>query len=147
MEFKKYTRKGFTEAAPWTKEFDMTNVEVASVHAAQGSPKRGDMIVYNEGEPSEMWLMPKSMFKPNYELYVEELPTVLFCHIGGYELLRDGTHWEEVDYAIDSVLAHIEGYEIELDKEYNDIEELLEVVEILWAERFNDGGGSGWIEQ
>jgi hypothetical protein len=75
---------------------------------------------------------------------------IKFCHIGGYELLRDGTQ-EEICTSFEEVLELLHDYEIELPfniDNYSEetITEFLDVIKPVWRERFNDGGGRGWIE-
>ena len=75
---------------------------------------------------------------------------ITFYRIGGYELLRDGTR-EETCSSFEEVLELLEGWEIELPvnpEDYSEetITDFLEIIEPIWHERFNDGGGSGWIE-
>ena len=75
---------------------------------------------------------------------------ITFYHIGGYELLRDGTQ-EETCSSFEEVLELLEDYEIELPVNPNDyseetITDFLDAIKSTWRERFNDGGGSGWIE-
>lgn len=75
---------------------------------------------------------------------------ITFCHISGYELLRDGTQ-EEICCSFEEVLNLLEDYEIELPVNPNDyseetITDFLDAIKPAWRERFNDGGGSGWIE-
>lgn len=75
---------------------------------------------------------------------------VKFCHIGGYELLRDGTQTEECT-SFQEALEILEDFEVELSVDPKDYSEetftdFLDAIEEDWAERFNDGGGSGWIE-
>lgn len=75
---------------------------------------------------------------------------VKFCHIGGYELLRDGTSTEECT-SFQEALDILEDWGVELSvdpKDYSDetLTDFLDAIEDDWNERFNDGGGSGWIE-
>lgn len=74
---------------------------------------------------------------------------ITFCHIGGYELLRDGTR-EETCSSFEGVLNLLEDWEIELPVNPDDyseetITDFLDAIEPAWHERFNDGGGSAWI--
>ena len=70
---------------------------------------------------------------------------ISFCHIGGYELLRDGTKTEECT-SLSEVQGLLEEWEIEFDKTIKDPIKLAESIEDEWSESWNDGGGSGWIE-
>ena len=75
---------------------------------------------------------------------------ITFYHISGYELLRDGTR-EETCSSFEGVLNLLEDWEIELPVNPDDyseetITDFLDAIEPAWRERFNDGGGSGWIE-
>ena len=75
---------------------------------------------------------------------------VKFCHIGGYECLRDGTRTEECT-SFQEALEILEDWEVELSvdpEDYSDetFTDFLDAIEDDWNERFNDGGGSGWIE-
>lgn len=75
---------------------------------------------------------------------------ITFCHIGGYELLRDGTQ-VEICTSFEEVLELLDNYGIELpvnpeDYSHENIGDFLEVIEPIWDERYSDGGGSGWIE-
>lgn len=75
---------------------------------------------------------------------------ITFCRIGGYELLRDGTR-EETCSSFEEVLNLLEDWGIELPVNPDDyseetITDFLEIIEPIWHERFNDGGGRGWIE-
>jgi len=68
-----------------------------------------------------------------------------FCRIGGYELMRDGTK-TDVCTTIEEVQYLLEEYGIDFDKNIDDIGELVKSISEAWEERFDDGGGSGWIE-
>jgi len=70
---------------------------------------------------------------------------VTFYHIGGYELLRDGTK-EETCNSLKEVQEFLDDVEIEYDETITCGEELAYSVEDKWAERYDDGGGSAWIE-
>ena len=75
---------------------------------------------------------------------------VKFCHIGGYELLRDGTNIEECT-SFKEALEILEDWGVELSvnpEDYSDetFTDFLDAIEDDWNERFDDGGGSGWIE-
>lgn len=70
---------------------------------------------------------------------------IKFCHIGGYECLRDGTK-TEICKSLSEIQGLLEEWEIEFDETIKDPIKLAESVEDEWGERFDDGGGSGWIE-
>jgi len=70
---------------------------------------------------------------------------VSLCHIGGYELLRDGTQTDTFD-DIDDLRVFLDDNEIEYDEDIEDLQELADSIEDQWQERYDDGGGSGWIE-
>lgn len=75
---------------------------------------------------------------------------ITFYHINGYELLRDGTR-KETCSSFEEVLELLDEYGIEPPVDPNDyseetITDFLDAIELAWHERFNDGGGSGWIE-
>jgi len=71
--------------------------------------------------------------------------SINFCHIGGYELLRDGTKTEQCHSLID-VQGVLINWEIEFDESITDVLELVKSIESAWEDSFDDGGGSGWIE-
>lgn len=76
---------------------------------------------------------------------IEEPVVITFCHIGGYELLRDGTREEEIrTYA--ELKEFCDENELTYDKKINDMVELAEYIESEWEERYEDGGGLSWIE-
>jgi predicted RNA-binding protein with EMAP domain len=68
-----------------------------------------------------------------------------FCHIGGYELMRDGTQ-TEVCKSLKEIQCFLDGEEIEYDKTIKDPIKLVKSIEKEWAEIWDDGGGRGWIE-
>ncbi len=70
---------------------------------------------------------------------------VTFYHIGGYELLRDGTQEESFD-DVEDLKEFLNDLEFVFDGDIEDIYELAESVEDAWAARYDDGGGSGWIK-
>ncbi len=69
---------------------------------------------------------------------------IKFCHIGGYESLSDGTQ-TEICKSLKDVQDLLKEWDIEYDKDIKDPIELSKSVINIWEERFNDGGGSGWI--
>jgi hypothetical protein len=68
-----------------------------------------------------------------------------FCYINGYECLRNGTQTKTCE-SLSDIQNLLNDYDIEFDREIEDPIKLAESIEGEWAERFNDGGGSGWIE-
>ena len=70
---------------------------------------------------------------------------VTLFHIGGYELLRDGTQ-SETFTDVQSLREYLEDYEISYDKSITSLWKLAESAEAGWEESKDDGGGSGWIE-
>ena len=70
---------------------------------------------------------------------------ITFFHIGGYELLRDGTKEETCD-SLKEVQNLLEENELEYDTSLTDPIKLAKSVESQWEERYDDGGGSAWIE-
>lgn len=71
---------------------------------------------------------------------------VVFSYINGYELLRDGTKEHKVNCTIKSIQSFLDDYEVDYDKSIKDPIKLVESVGEAWANRFNDGSGSGWIK-
>jgi len=70
---------------------------------------------------------------------------IKFCHIGGYELLRDGTKTEIAKDLVD-VQGILIDHEIDFDETITDPIELANSIEDKWNDYYDDGGGSGWIE-
>ena len=70
---------------------------------------------------------------------------IIFAHIGGYELLRDGTQEEEIN-SMKALKELLEDVEFEYDENIKDPVELAKSIESQWEDRYDDGGGSGWIE-
>lgn len=64
-EYKKYVRKGHTEAVEWTKGMDMSNVSISAADKEVGSPKTGDMIARNPLNHNDKWLIAKKYFQEN----------------------------------------------------------------------------------
>lgn len=71
--------------------------------------------------------------------------SITFYHIGGYECLRDGTREDGTVSTLEELQDFADDWEIDYDKSLN-FDELLEIVVKDWGERWDDGGGSGWIE-
>lgn len=68
-EFKKYHRKGYIEAKPYSHEEGLP--EYVSISAADrdvGSPKIGDMIARNPDNHNDQWLIAQDYFEKYYEL-------------------------------------------------------------------------------
>lgn len=70
---------------------------------------------------------------------------IKFCHIGGYELLKDGTKTTTCK-SLSAIQDVLEDVEIDYDNTITDPIALAKSVENEWAYAWNDGGGSGWIE-
>jgi len=68
-----------------------------------------------------------------------------FCHIGGYECLRDGTR-TKVCKSLKDVQELLDNWDIEYNANIKDAIQLADSIESKWADKFDDGGGSGWIE-
>lgn len=64
------------------------------------------------------------------------------CYIGGYELMQDGTQEESVS-SLKELCDLLDAYEIEYDK--NQLSDIT-YLETIWNNRWDDGGGGGWIE-
>ena len=63
-EFKKYTRKGFSEMRPYILGEDLCNVSVAEVD----TPGSGGMIARNPTNYSDQWYMAGQYFEDNFDL-------------------------------------------------------------------------------
>lgn len=70
---------------------------------------------------------------------------IKFYHIGGAELLRDGTQLD-VCRSLKEVHFLLEDLEIEYDETITDVYKLVEEIRDLWEDIHNCDGGSGWIE-
>jgi hypothetical protein len=70
---------------------------------------------------------------------------ITFAHIGGYELLRDGTQ-KDVCTTLEQVQCVLRNSDIEIDETITDPYKLVKEYGDEWAEGYDDGGGSGWIE-
>ena len=70
---------------------------------------------------------------------------ITFCHIGGYECLKDGTK-TEICRSLGDIQEFLNDFDIEYDETITDPNELADSVEEEWSEIWDDGGGSGWIE-
>jgi len=65
-DWKRYNRKGFTEAIHWTPSLIMDGISVNQEDKDAGSPKWGDMIFRNPANHNDMWLVAKAFFEKNY---------------------------------------------------------------------------------
>jgi hypothetical protein len=72
--------------------------------------------------------------------------SVTMCRIGGYELLRDGTREDGPFFDIEKLKDYLDDWGIEYTDIPKDVYELAEEIESQWSDKFDDGGGSGWIE-
>jgi hypothetical protein len=63
-EFKKYTRKGFSEMRPYIPGEDLDNVSVADVDI----PEIGGMIARNPKNHKDQWYVAKQYFEDFLEL-------------------------------------------------------------------------------
>lgn len=70
---------------------------------------------------------------------------IKFCHIGGYELLRNGTKTETCK-SLKDIQDILDDWEVDYDINITDPVKLAESVVDEWANSWDDGGGSGWIE-
>jgi hypothetical protein len=70
---------------------------------------------------------------------------IKFCHIGGYECLKDGTK-TDICKSLQDVKDILDAYEIEYDENITNPIKLVESIEEEWSDSWDDGGGSGWIE-
>lgn len=62
-----YRKKGRTPMKPWTADVDMSRVSVSESDKENGSPRVGDMIAWNENDPTDQWLVAGDYFRKNYE--------------------------------------------------------------------------------
>jgi len=70
---------------------------------------------------------------------------IKFCRIGGYECLKEGTK-SEICKSLKDVQSILEDWNIEYDESIKDPIKLVKSIEAEWSDKFDDGGGSGWIE-
>jgi len=63
-EFKKYTRKGFSEMRPYLPGEDLSKVSVATVDTLE----KGGMIARNPKNHKDQWYVAKKYFEENLEL-------------------------------------------------------------------------------
>lgn len=95
-------------------------------------------------EDAQDWLIDHTDLEPSGD--VDDFAgRITFYHIGGYELLRDGTQEETVN-SLEELQEFLDEREMEYDKDITDIYKLANTIEDAWEERNDDGGGSGWIE-
>lgn len=64
---KYYRKRNVQPMYPWVPGTDMEGVSVSADDKANGSPKMGDMIAFNEKQPTDRWLVCEAFFKANYE--------------------------------------------------------------------------------
>lgn len=88
----------------------------------------------------------------------KEIFKIDLCHIGGYELLRDGTKIDTCKSLNDFFETFFEYCDYdENEKIYDTIVELInedeftdselfKKLENIWKDEWNEGGGSGWFE-
>lgn len=69
---------------------------------------------------------------------------IKFCHIGGYECLKDGTI-TNICKSLQDIKDVLDDYEIEYDETITDPIKLVKSIEDDWSDTWDDGGGSGWI--
>lgn len=87
---------------------------------------------------------------------VQKQFNIKLCHIGGYELMRDGTQTEQAT-SLEEFFYHF--FTFCEYSEYNDVIDeialnldklsgiqLYQKLENIWQDRFDDGGGNGWFE-
>ena len=65
--FKKYRRKGFSEARPYVEDEDMRSISITEEDIKAGSPKLGDMIARNPTNHNDKWLVAEATWKRSYE--------------------------------------------------------------------------------
>ena len=63
-EFKRYTRKGFSEMRPYIPGEDLGNVSVVDVD----TPEEGGMVARNPKNHEDQWYVAKQYFEDNLEL-------------------------------------------------------------------------------
>ena len=89
------------------------------------------------------------------QLNLKEEFEIDLCHIVGYECLRDGTHIEKCktlndffENFFDSCYDGVGRQDLNdlVEKENLDDNTLLEELEYIWENNWDDGGGSGWFE-
>ena len=64
-KIKFYTKTAKQAMEPWREGMDLEGVSVSEYDLKEGSPKKGDMIAYGEGE--DAWLVAKNFFEANYK--------------------------------------------------------------------------------
>lgn len=75
----------------------------------------------------------------------DRTPTATFNYICGYEGLRDGTHTDKVKGLIE-LKDYLNENSISFDEELEDFYHIIDSIQEKWSERWDDGGGSGWID-
>ncbi len=63
-----YRKKITQEMTPWFDGVPMQLVSVSEADRRNGSPKKGDMIAYNQDDASDRWLVAEKFINDNYEL-------------------------------------------------------------------------------
>ncbi len=68
--FKSYRRKGLTEMRPYVPGEQLSDrVSISASDRETGSPKAGDWIARNSGDPQDQWLVSKAFFdKSGFEV-------------------------------------------------------------------------------
>ena len=62
--FQKYRRKGLTEMRPYVPGETLSErVSISAADREAGSPKEGDYIARNVGNPDDQWLVSASFFQ------------------------------------------------------------------------------------
>lgn len=96
---------------------------------------------FDNAEDAQDWLIEHTNLEPDGDAEQE----ITFYHIGGYELLRDGTQEETVN-SLAEMQEFLDDMEMKYDKTITDMYDLADSVEDAWEEMYDGGGGSGWIE-
>ena len=66
-----YRKKAIQEIIPWEVNIPMALVSVSEADKNNGSPKIGDMIAFDQKNPTDMWLIAEEFFANNYEFVSE----------------------------------------------------------------------------
>ena len=62
-----YKKKYLQEMTPWFEGLPIDLVSISEADKKNGSPKKGDMIAFNDKDSTDMWLVAKEFFDNNYE--------------------------------------------------------------------------------
>ena len=102
---------------------------------------KDDTLIKESGSLKDIRKFCKLQKSPKWKLTL--------CHIGGYELLRDGTRKETVRTAQELVdlLKDHECLPILKDALDTSNTDFINTLEASWNARYDDGGGSGWFEE